>query len=194
MGIRERTWTWKGKAKSAWVCRVLRPKGKRRLKTFKTKREAEDFGPPRASTSSAACTSPTATASPSTEAGQLWIETGKENGLVRSSLEQCRSTWTCTSPRSSATMKLSKLDVPAIRAFEGDLRANGRSPALTKKVLSSLGGIIADAQERGLAMHNPVREMRASREQATHQGARASARRSSSSGWISRRRPRSGPS
>jgi integrase len=60
-------------------------------------------------------------------------------------------------------VKVSTLTVPSIRAFEGDMRANGRSPAMTRKVLASLGGIIADAQERGLAMHNPVREMRANR-------------------------------
>ena len=49
------------------------------------------------------------------------------------------------------------LSVPFIRAFEGNLRDEGRSPALTRKVLSSLGGIVAEAQERGLARTNAVR-------------------------------------
>ena len=43
MAIREREWTWKGKARSAWVCDYFDAKGKRRLKTFMTKRAAEDW-------------------------------------------------------------------------------------------------------------------------------------------------------
>src|SRR5262249_22024118 len=53
--------------------------------------------------------------------------------------------------------KLNKLTVPAVRTFETTLRTNGRSPALTRMVLSSLGALVGDAQERGLALRNPVR-------------------------------------
>ena len=42
--------------------------------------------------------------------------------------------------------RLSKLTVPAVRAFEGDLRANNRSPALTRKVLSSSPPASTDLQ------------------------------------------------
>src|SRR5262249_21152265 len=37
-------------------------------------------------------------------------------------------------------------------------REEGRSAALTRKVVTSLGSLVADAMERGLAAHNPVRE------------------------------------
>ena len=43
MGIRQRRWTWKGKEKSAWVVEYFDLKGKRRLKTFKTRRAAEGW-------------------------------------------------------------------------------------------------------------------------------------------------------
>ena len=43
MAIRQRKWTWKGKEKSAWVVDYFDAKGKRRLKTFKTKRAADDW-------------------------------------------------------------------------------------------------------------------------------------------------------
>ena len=46
-------------------------------------------------------------------------------------------------------MKLSQLTVPMVRRFEDQLRAD-RSPAMVRKVLGSLGAILADAQERGL--------------------------------------------
>lgn len=163
MGIRQRTWTWKGKARSAWVVEYFDLKGKRRLNTFKTKRTAESWAAEtrvsiKRGTHIADSDSVTVA-----EAGELWIQTGRESGLVRSSLKQNREHLDLHIVPFVGDVKLSQLSVPFIRAFEGDLRTEGRSPALTRKVLSSLGGTIADAQERGLAMHNPVREMRANR-------------------------------
>lgn len=58
---------------------------------------------------------------------------------------------------------LSKLNVPAVRDFEDRMRKEGRSPAMVKKVLTSLGSIFSDASERGLATRNPVRDIRTSR-------------------------------
>jgi integrase len=163
MSIRQRAWTWNGKRRSAWVVDYFDLKGKRRLKTCRTKREAEDF---RATTRVNIRRGVHVADSDSitiADAGELWIETGEESGLVRSSRTQNRQHVDLHIVPFIGAVKLSKLTVPAVRAFESDLRANGRSAALTRKVLSSLGGIIADAQERGLAMHNPVREMRANR-------------------------------
>jgi integrase len=163
MAIRQRKWKWKGKAKSAWVVDYFDLKGKRRLKTFKTKRAAEDFGAfTRVDIRRGVHIADSDSISVA-EAGRLWLETGKENGLVRSSLKQNREHLELHIAPFIGDVKLTRLSVPAIRAFETDLRANGRSPAMTKKVLSSLGGIIADALERGRVMHNPVREMRANR-------------------------------
>jgi integrase len=138
-------------------------KGKRRLKTCKTKRAAEDFAAftrvdIRRGVHVAERDSVTVA-----EAGELWLDTGEQNGLVRSSRTQNRQHLDLHIAPLIGSVKLCKLTVPAVRAFEGDLRDKGTSAALTRKVLASLGGIIADAQERGLAMYNPVREMRASR-------------------------------
>ncbi|WP_434063659.1 tyrosine-type recombinase/integrase [Ochrobactrum quorumnocens] len=58
---------------------------------------------------------------------------------------------------------LTKLTIPAVRAFEDQLRENERSPAMIKKIIGSLGSILSDAQERGLAMRNPVRDIRGTR-------------------------------
>jgi integrase len=51
------------------------------------------------------------------------------------------------------------LGVPTARAFEDQMRATGRTAATIKRVMGSLGAIIADAQERGLTAHNAVRDM-----------------------------------
>jgi integrase len=163
MAIRQRTWEWKGNQKTAWVVDYFDTKGKRRLKTFKTKRAAIDF---------AAAThvdvkrgihvadSDSATVS---EAGKLWLATCEESGLVYGS--RFHNDWLLRlhiEPFLGKT-KLSKLTVPAIREFESALRANGRSASLVRRTIGGLGALLADAQERGLVMHNPVRDMRKNR-------------------------------
>jgi integrase len=163
MGIRQRTWTWKGKEKSAWVVEYFDLKAKRRLKTFKTKRAAEAWAAETRVSIKRGMHVADRDSATIAEAGEFWMQTGKENGLVRSSLKQNREHLDLHIVPFIGDAKLSHLSVPLIRIFEGNLRDTGRSPGLTRKVLSSLGGIVAEAQERGLAMHNPVREMRANR-------------------------------
>jgi integrase len=163
MSIRHRSWEWRGKTKGAWVVDYFDSKGKRRSKQFKTKREAEDFNAATRMEIKRGVHVADGDSISVAAAGKLWIETGREAGLVRSSREQCRQHLDLHITPFIGTTKLNKLTVPALRDFEGKLRSNGRSPQLTRKVLSSLGSIVADAMERGLAMHNPVREMRASR-------------------------------
>jgi integrase len=97
------------------------------------------------------------------EAGELWIKTGKENDLARSTLKQYREHLDLHIAPFLGDVKLSQLSVPSLRAFEGDLRADGRSRSITRKVLASLGGIVTDAMERGLAMRNSMSEMRSNR-------------------------------
>lgn len=163
MAIRQRTWEWKGKQKSAWVVDYFDANGKRRLKTFKTKRAATDFA---AKThidvkhGTHVADSDSVTVS---EAGKLWLATCRENELVRASQEHNEGLLRLHVEPFLGKTKLSKLTVPAVRTFESTLLANSRSPKMVRRVLSGLGAIIADAQERGLTMRNPVREMRASR-------------------------------
>jgi integrase len=56
-------------------------------------------------------------------------------------------------------LKLSQLTVPVVREFMDRLRADGRSPAMIKRVVGDLGSILADAQERGLVAQNVVRSL-----------------------------------
>jgi integrase len=63
---------------------------------------------------------------------------------------------------SIGAVKLSQLTLPMVRAFEDKL-ASDRSPAMVRKILTSLGSIVADAQERGLVAQNVVRGLRTRR-------------------------------
>ena len=90
MSIRSRTWRAGGVEHSAWVVDYIDTKGKRRLRTFRTKRAAEDWAAEtrvsvRRGTHIADTDSVTVE-----KAGRLWLQTGEETGLVRSSLGQCK--------------------------------------------------------------------------------------------------------
>lgn len=95
----------------------------------------------------------------------MWIASAEASGLERSTIAQYRQHLDLhINPEIGAT-RLSALNIPAVRAFEDALRAKGRSPAMIRKVLVSLGSLLADAQERGLNARNIVRDMRGKRRQ-----------------------------
>ncbi len=164
MSVRKRTWTTpKGVEKSAWIVDYADQQGTRRLKTFKLKKQADAF----AATATVEVREGVHVADSASvtveKAGQFWIKSGGAAGLELSSINQRkRHLKFHINPMIGQTL-LSRLNVPAVRDFEDRLREEGRSPAMVKKVLGSLGSILADAQERGLAMRNPVREMRVRR-------------------------------
>lgn len=164
MSVRKREWTTpKGEAKSAWVVDYFDTAGKRRLKTFKLKKEADRF----AATASVEVREGVHVADSASvtveKAGSLWIASGESAGLERSSIDQRKSHLKHhINPLIGQTL-LSRLTAPAVRDFEDTMRQKGRSPAMVKKVLTSLGSILSDANERGLATRNPVRDIRSSR-------------------------------
>ena len=63
-------------------------------------------------------------------------------------------------------MKLSEISVPVVAQFKKDLLARGVKPPMIRKIVVSLGSIIADAQESGLASRNAVRELRRNKKQS----------------------------
>ncbi|RUW61836.1 site-specific integrase [Mesorhizobium sp. M7A.F.Ca.US.008.03.1.1] len=164
MSIRKRTWTTaKGEEKTAWVVDYVDTMGTRRLKTFTKKKEADAFASKadvevREGVHVADSASATVK-----QAGAFWIAAGESAGLERSSIDQRKRHMALhVEPFIGATL-LSRMTVPAVREFEDDLRKNGRSQAMVRKVLGSLGALFSDAQERGLATRNPVRDMRGAR-------------------------------
>jgi integrase len=97
------------------------------------------------------------------KAGKLWIISGQNAGLKRSTINQRTSHYENHIKTLIGDMLLSRLTVPAVRDFEDRMRHEGRSPAMVTKVLTSLGSILSDANERGLATRNPVRDIKGSR-------------------------------
>jgi integrase len=161
MSVRKRKWTSaKGERKEAWVADYVDQAGKRHLKTFAKKKEADTF----ASTTHVEVREGTHVADSASvtveRAGALWLARAEADGLERTTLDQYRQHLRLhINPFLGATL-LSRLNTPTISAFEQRLRTEGRSPTLTRYVLRSLGSILADAQEQGLVVRNTVRERR----------------------------------
>ncbi len=164
MSVRKRIWTTpKGEERTAWVVDYTDTTGKRRLKTFKLKKAADAF----AATASVEVREGVHVADSASvtveKAGALWIASGENADLERSTINQRKSHLEHHIVPLIGQTLLSKLTVPAVREFEDRMRKEGRSPAMVKKVLTSLGSILSDAGERGLATRNPVRDIRGSR-------------------------------
>lgn len=165
MSVRKRTWTnAKGEEKSSWVVDYVDGKGTRRLKTFSgrdPKKRADAF----AATAKVQVQEGIHVADRASvtvaKAGSFWIATGEGEGLERSTINQRKRHLKFHIEPFIGETLLSKVDP---RAFQDTLRAEGRSPAMVKKALSSLGSIFADAVERKLASRNPVRDMRRTRQ------------------------------
>ena len=96
------------------------------------------------------------------EAGKLWLKSSDAAGLERSTIDSYRQHVDFHILPLLATVKLSQLTAPLVRQFEDELRAP-RSPAMVRKVLGSLGTVLADAEERGLVSQNVVRSLRSRR-------------------------------
>jgi integrase len=163
VSVRRRSWTApNGQRKEAWVVDYRDQHGDRHIKTFARKKDAEAGHAQvavsvRAGTHTADRTSITVAV-----AGRGWIETSTNAGLERATLEQYESHLKHHIVPLIGATKLSQLTVPAVRAFE-DRLAKDRSPPMVRKVLRSLGSIVADAQERGLVAQNVVRSLRRAR-------------------------------
>ncbi|MDM9629516.1 tyrosine-type recombinase/integrase [Rhizobium sp. S152] len=164
MSVRKREWkTPKGVEKSAWVVDYVDTTGIRRLKTFQKKKEADAFS----ATASVEVREGTHVADSASvtieKAGKLWIASGENAGLERSTVDQRKNHLQNHIVPFIGSTLLSKASVPSVREFEDRLRSEGRSAAMTKKVLTSLGSIFGDAIERGLGSRNPVRDIRGGR-------------------------------
>jgi integrase len=164
MSVRKRTWvTSKGEAREAWVADYADGQGDRHIATFELKREAEAFiSNAKVDVSRGVHTAPSKSVTVA-EACALWLRTGEGNGLERTTLDSYRQHANLHIIPFLGTVKLSALTTAGIRNFEDTLRAKGRSPVMAKRILTSFGSMLADAQERGLVAQNVVRSLRAGR-------------------------------
>jgi integrase len=164
MSVRKRQWTTgKGVAKEAWVVDYVDRAGKRRLKTFPRKKEADAYSATarvevREGTHVADRDSATVG-----QAGALWLARATAEGLERATIDSYRQHLAYHIEPFIGSSRLSRVSAPTLRAFEDRLREEGRSPSMVRRVMRTMGSILADAQDRGLIVHNAARDLRARR-------------------------------
>lgn len=160
MSVRKREWTTpKGAEKSAWIVDYVDAAGKRHIKTFRLKKEADQFE----ATATVEVREGVHVADSATvtieEAGKLWLKSGEAAGLERTTIDQRKQHLNLHIIPLAGAVKLTKVTAPWLRSFQDDLREKGRSAAMVKRVTISLGSILADAQARGLVVRNAVHEL-----------------------------------
>ena len=164
MSVRKRQWTTAaGQVRESWVVDYTDSHGKRRLKTWARKKEADAFAATaRVQISEGTHVADSASATVR-EAGALWLAKSDAAGLERATVESYRQQLAYHIIPFIGSKRLSQLNGPSVRAFEDQLRDEGRSPSMSRRVMQTLGSILADAQERGLVARNSVRELRGKR-------------------------------
>lgn len=164
MSVRKREWTTpKGVEKSAWIVDYSDAAGKRHIKTFRLKKEADQFAAT-ASVEVREGVHVADSASATVEAaGKLWIASCRASKLERSTIDQYERHLRLHIVPFNGSLKLSSLSIAKVRAFEDALREADRTSTMIKKALVSLGTLIADAQERGLVARNIVRDLKGRR-------------------------------
>jgi integrase len=182
MSVRRRKWkTRNGEDKEAWVVDYTDQDGDRHIRTFGRKKDADAYAATVTVNVAHGVHTPDSKSVTVAEAGRRWIETGENAGLERSTLEQYQQHLTFHILPYLGKLKLSQLTAPMVREFEdkllggkpapGEQKAAKRSPAMAKKILGSLGSLLADAQERGLVAQNVVRSLRGRRRRGKERSA-----------------------
>jgi integrase len=164
MSVRKRSWTTlKGEQKEAWIVDYADGQGDRHIATFDRKKNADAFqASVKVDVGRGVHTAPSKSITVA-EGCRLWLESGANHGLERTTLDSYRQHASLHIVPILGATKLSALTTAAVRDLEDKLRAKKVSPVMTKRVLTSLGSMLADAQERGLVAQNVVRNLRSGR-------------------------------
>jgi integrase len=155
VSVRKRSWVTQGERKEAWVAAYTDFEGKRRIRTFEKRHEAVAFHASVTGDVRSGIHVPDSQSVTVAEAGRLWLEGCEAAGLERSSLDYYRQHLDRHIIPLLGAVKLSRLTLPMVRAFEDKL-ALDRSRAMVRKVRISLGALLTDAQDRGLIGQNVV--------------------------------------
>jgi len=155
MSVRKRTWkTSKGEEREAWIVDYVDQHGKRALKTFATKKEAEAWKvnalhEVQLGTHTRASASKTVS-----EAWNLWLEQCEKDGLEYSTVRSRKQHIRIHVEPVIGSVRLSDLSTPLLYDFDGKLRDKGMSIAMRRKIMTNTKTMLNFAQGRGLVAQN----------------------------------------
>jgi integrase len=164
MSVRKRSWkNAGGERRTAYVVDYRDSAGGRHIETFHLKADAEARHDAVRPEVRAGIHTPHSKSMTVAAAGKLWLATADLAGLERATIDEYRRHLERHISPVLGTIKLTKLTAPIVREFVDGLRSAGMSAAMASKVRTSLGSILADAQERGKVSRNVVREAKRKR-------------------------------
>jgi integrase len=155
--VRKRTWQTKAGEKSAWVV-AYTLKGKQYLKTFRTKRDATAWRAEMQHEVKEGIHTPATASITVAEAGALWLAQAEIDGLEGSTVMQYRQHLNYHIRPFLGDVKLAELAPATVQEFRNRLIREERSQVMAKKVIASLGAILAAAMAVGRVARNVVRE------------------------------------
>jgi integrase len=152
--IRKRVWKSRGAQHSAWVVDYRDQAGKRHLKTFATKKEADGWAVNARHEVKQGIHTPATLSVTVAEAFERWIAHCDAEGLEYGTIVQRRQHLNLHVAPFIGREKLSSLTTPRVHQFDAELRTAGRSLAMRRKVITNLKTMLTFAQGQGLVAQN----------------------------------------
>lgn len=138
-----------------WLVDYKDTAGKRRAKQFETKRDADAYMVKARAEVAAGTHVADSQSVTLSEAADLWVESGERDRLEATTIRQRRQHVDLHIKPLIGGTKLSRLKTPIVQEFV-DRLLETRSRAMARRIVTSLKGILAEAQRRGLIAHNPA--------------------------------------
>jgi integrase len=156
VSVRKRTWvTRTGDVKEAWIVAYSDQDGKRHIRTFDRKKDAEGFNDGVRVDVRRGVHTPENRSITVAEAARHWIEYVELEGREWSTVEHYRQHVKLHIVPRIGGEKLTRLTTPRVNAFRDDLLRD-LSRSMARKVMVSFKSILKDARRRGNLVHNPA--------------------------------------
>ena len=139
-----------------WQASYIDGAGKRRAKLFDRKSDGEAWLVETRHDVARGVHTPGSLSPNVKDAAALWIKRCNEKRLERSTICAYEEHVDLHISPFIGAKKLAELTVPAVNAFGDQLREAGRSAAMIKRVIRSLGAIFKEARRRGLSALAPT--------------------------------------
>ncbi|TIO36529.1 site-specific integrase [Mesorhizobium sp.] len=139
-----------------WLADYVDGSGKRRAKQFEKRKDADAYLVRSRHDVQAGIHVADSASLTVREAAKLWLDRCADEGLERSTRDAYEQHVRLHINPLIGAKKLSQFTTPDAHAFADDLRAGGRSVAMVKRVVRSLGAIFGEARRRGRAATNPI--------------------------------------
>src|SRR5262245_42764923 len=129
MSVRRRHWVGpNGEPREAWVCAYRGLGGKQHIKTFKLKKHAEAFNAQVSVDMRLGVHTPERASPTVAKAAELWLQSCAEAGLERGTLAQYECHVRLHITPLIGHLRIAKLSVPVVRAFQTQLRGGNFVP------------------------------------------------------------------